>query len=209
MIVAVRPGEFDLVGGTCRADGDGAEMLGPLACDQADAAGRRVEEDRVARFHLVGAAQQVFGRHALQHHGRRLLVGNGVGYLHQAVGRNDAPLGIGTGADRISDAVARLQADHALTHFFHDACALAAGDQRQAARCRIETGAIINVDEIEADGGVTDENLPRPRPAGVRVFPDHHLGAAVGMDADRFRHGQASFAPSFGNNCNTPPMQKR
>ena len=46
VIVAMRPGELGLLGRADGADHGRAQMLRPLADDQADAAGGRVEQDR-------------------------------------------------------------------------------------------------------------------------------------------------------------------
>ena len=85
-------------------------MLQPLADDQPDAAGRGMEQDGLAGLHRIGAADEIFDGHALQHHGGRLAVGDALGQLDGAVGRIEPGLGIG--AERpggIGDAVARLQ----------------------------------------------------------------------------------------------------
>ena len=92
------------------ADHGGAEMLGPLAEDQADAAGRGVEQDGVAGLDLIGLADQVLRRQALQHHRRGGLVVDAVGQLQQAVGRDQPRFGIGAERRRaIGDAIAGLQ----------------------------------------------------------------------------------------------------
>ncbi len=54
---AVRLREFQFVGRAGRADDGRTEMLGPLAGDEADAARRRMHEERRARPDLVGLAQ--------------------------------------------------------------------------------------------------------------------------------------------------------
>ena len=68
MVAAMCAGERGLLVASHGADDRGAEMLGPGAQDQPDAAGGRMHQDRVARLHLGGAMQQIFRRHALQHH---------------------------------------------------------------------------------------------------------------------------------------------
>ena len=58
------------------ADHGRAEQPRPLAQDEADAARRRMDEDRVARLYRIGPEQQIFGGEALEHHRRRRLVGD-------------------------------------------------------------------------------------------------------------------------------------
>ena len=56
VVRAVLLGELGLVLRADGADHVGAEMIGPLAGDQADAAGRRMDEDVVALLHLGRSA---------------------------------------------------------------------------------------------------------------------------------------------------------
>ena len=92
------------------ADHPGAQRLGPLAQQQPDAARRRVDEDGLAGPHAVGAMQQVFGGHALQHQRRRRLVVDLVRQHHDLVRRQGADADIGARRRAgIGDAVARQQ----------------------------------------------------------------------------------------------------
>ena len=93
-----------------RGDHGRAEMAGPLHQQLADAAGRGMDEDDVARLHGVDVMQQETGGDALQQAGSGDLVANIVREMNQQFGRHDAPLAIG--ADRrtgIGDAVADRQ----------------------------------------------------------------------------------------------------
>src|SRR4051794_38665972 len=60
------PGEFRLGLRARRADHGRAERLAPLAQQQADAASRRMNEDRVALLHLERAAQEILRGQSLQ-----------------------------------------------------------------------------------------------------------------------------------------------
>ena len=91
-------GELGLFVAADGADHGGAEMLGPLAEDQADAAGRGMQQDGVAGFDAIGLADQILRGQALQHHGGGGLVVDAVGQLEQAIGRDQPRFGIG--ADR-------------------------------------------------------------------------------------------------------------
>ena len=84
---AVLLGDFGLVLGADGADDGGAEMVRPLAGDEADAAGRGVDQADRALADLVGAVEQILHGHALEHHAGGLLVADIVGQLHGAVGR--------------------------------------------------------------------------------------------------------------------------
>ena len=80
MIETVGLGQFDLVGRTGGADHRGAEMFPPIARRSASmlpaAAWKRMVSPALT---FEGAQQQILRRHALQHHGCRLLVGDAVG----------------------------------------------------------------------------------------------------------------------------------
>ena len=89
VIAAVGPGEGGLGVAADGADDGGTQMLGPLAGDEADTPGGRVEEDRVTTLHPVRATEQVLGGQALQHHRGSLLVADR-GRLEPGVPRNHA-----------------------------------------------------------------------------------------------------------------------
>jgi hypothetical protein len=85
-----------------------AQVVQPLAGDEADAPGGGMEQDRVTGLHVIGSANEVFGGHALEHHRRALLGIDGLGQLDQPVGGDHPRLGIGTGRSAgIGNAVAR------------------------------------------------------------------------------------------------------
>ncbi len=63
----------------------------------------------VSRRAAIGLAQQVAGRHALQHHGGGGDVVDGVGQLDEAIGGDEPLVGIGAEDTRIGDAVADLE----------------------------------------------------------------------------------------------------
>ena len=68
MVAPVRRGDRGFFVRAHCADHGCAEMLGPLAHDQAKAAGGGVNENRIARLHLVGLQQQGSRSHAPDHH---------------------------------------------------------------------------------------------------------------------------------------------
>src|SRR6185503_14682268 len=61
VVAAMGLGERRLLVVADRADHRGTEMLGPLADDETDTAGRGVDQDRLARLHDMGAADLLLG----------------------------------------------------------------------------------------------------------------------------------------------------
>ena len=82
MIAAMRAGDLGLLLAADGADHGRAEMLGPLAHDQADAAGGGMDQDGVAGLHRIGFVQQIARGHAADHH-------RGGGALVDAVRQRD------------------------------------------------------------------------------------------------------------------------
>jgi hypothetical protein len=121
VVAAVGLRELGLVRAAGRADHRGAQVLRPLAGDQADAAGRGVEQDRVAGVDLVGLAQQVLCGHALEHHRRRLLVGDGVRAAAPAPWPGRPAVGVGAQRAGVGDPLPDLDLRHALAHRLDDA----------------------------------------------------------------------------------------
>jgi hypothetical protein len=78
MVAAMSLGERGLRVTADGADDGGAQRLGPLTRNQANAASRRMEQDGVAFLDPIGLPDEVLGRHALEHHCGSLLVGDAV-----------------------------------------------------------------------------------------------------------------------------------
>ena len=57
---------FVLVSRQCRSRSHPGPS--PIGIDEADTSSRRMHQDGIPLLHLVGAAQQILGRHALHHH---------------------------------------------------------------------------------------------------------------------------------------------
>ena len=79
MVTAVRQRGRDLGVGADGADHGGAQRARPLRQDHAHAAGRGVDQHRVAGLDHVQAPQQVLGRQAAQQRGTGDLLGDVVG----------------------------------------------------------------------------------------------------------------------------------
>ena len=186
MLVAVRLGELRLLLRAHGADRGHAELLQPLTGDEADAAGRGVPQHRVALLHLVGGMDQVVHRQALQHHRRRLLVADALGHLHHAVGGHDARFAVRARQAGIGDPIAFLQILYARTHGVDHAGAFIAGDRRDLHR--IKPGALVGVDEVDADGGVPDSHLSRAGVAHRHVVDLQHFGPALLVKTDCLGH---------------------
>ncbi len=182
---AMRQRQFTLL---LRADGaDQLHTKGarPLAGDQAHAPGCGVEQDRLAGLQRVGRAKQVLHRQALQHHGGCRLERDRIRELDDDRGRHHAQVGVGAvGPAGVRDAVARLHVGHALAHRLDHARAFLA--QAAGQRLRIQAGAKVHVDEVQADRVLAQQDLARPGRAHVDIDIFHHLGAAIGGDADCF-----------------------
>src|SRR6185295_7240947 len=88
VVTAILLGEFGLFLGADGPDDGGAEVVRPLACNQANAARGRVYQAHGALLDLVGAVDQVLNGHALEHHAGGLLVGNIVGQFYRAIRRH-------------------------------------------------------------------------------------------------------------------------
>ena len=150
-----------------------------------------MKQNRVARLDAIGLADQILHGETLQHHRSRGLVVDTVGQLEQPVGRDEPHFGIG--AERgcaIGDAITWLQVGDACAHLLDDSRPLAAKAAWQLHR--INTGAIIDVDEVEPDGGVADARLACPGLADIDLFPDQDFGTAGLVKADGVRHGNNS-----------------
>jgi hypothetical protein len=75
---------------------------------------------------------------------------------------------------------------HAVAHRFDDTGAFHAQAQRQ--RVLVQAGALVDVDEVQADGVVADADLARAGLAHGQVDELHLLGAAVLADLDGLGH---------------------
>ncbi|MCY1520145.1 hypothetical protein D9M68_549160 [compost metagenome] len=185
---AVRQRELALGIAAGRADELQAERLGPLAGDEAHAAGRGMEQHEVARLQAFGGQrllQQVLRGEALEHHGRAGLEGDVVGQFAHALGGHHAQFAVGAGRlARVGGAVAHLQVRHALAHCLDDARGFHAQLQRHLER--VQAGALVGVDEVQAHGLVADADLAGAGLAHLDLDDLQFLGTAVAVDTDGF-----------------------
>ena len=147
-----------------------------------------MQQNRVAGFDAIGLPDQILRGQALQHHRGGGLVVDAVRQFQQAIGRDQA--GFGIGADRrgaIGDAVAGLDVRDAGADFLDHARGLAAKPARQLRR--IKPGAVVDIDEVQADRGVADTGFAGTGLAELDLLPDQNFGAAGFVEADGMRHG--------------------
>ena len=147
----------------------------------------------MAGFDLEGLVQEVPDRQPLEHQDGALLVGDVVGQLDQLVGRDHPLAGIAAEREIIGDAVAGVKIGDARADGHDLAGGLVAGDERQPRRL-VEAGAEVDVDEIQADGMLTDADLARSRRRHVHVlihqgFRTPHLVHAHGLGHDSLSLG--------------------
>src|SRR6185369_8300188 len=163
------------------------EMIRPLARQSADAAGGRVEQDRVARLYAVRAAQQEPRGQALQHQRSGRFVADRIRDRDRAIRRNVGDLRIrAERSGSISDAIADFPARDVLSDLFDDTGSFEA--EARWKRQRIEPAAVIRIDVVEPDRTMADAHPSRHRAAGVGLLEAKHFGAAVLVNANCARH---------------------
>jgi len=146
-----------------------------------------VEQDGLARLHLVGAPQQILRGHAFQHHRRRGFEGNTLGQDDQAIGRHGAHLGIGAGsAAGISNAIARSDLRDPGPCGLDHAGAFVSHPRRKSDL--VQSGALVDVEKIESASLVTHPRLARTGVPDLNVFPFQNFGPALLLDSNRFGH---------------------
>ena len=138
--------------------------------NQGDIAGQQVD-------HVLG---QVAGSHALEHHRGGIARADRIGDAHDPISRDDAVGGIGAQARRAADLVPHGNATDARTH--RNDMARTFRSQRQGQGGGVEAGAIIGVDEIEADRILRDQHFAFTGRARIETLAFDRLGAAMGPD---------------------------
>jgi hypothetical protein len=169
-----------------------AERVRPLARDQADAAGGSVPYQEIARRERPlgpGPPQEVLHRQALQHHRGAAREVDRVRQARHRDRRHVAHLGVAADLRRrVRDPVARRDVRDPRAHRLDAAGALGAEHGRQLHR--VEPGAVVDVDEVDAARVVADADLAGPGLAGiVDLHMLQDLGAARALDLDR-SHGR-------------------
>ena len=166
--------------------GDGVRAPGkePACKRGADAAAAAVDEQRAAgRESAELEGRQEDGQEDLRDPGG-LLVTDRSRYLDEAVGRDVAQVCVASRlAEHIGHTVADPEATHATPDGRHSARRLASETAGQ--RHRVKTGPVVDVDEVETDGGVAHRDFARGAD-DVGLSGANALHQAVGVD---HRHG--------------------
>ena len=158
MFAAIGEREIGLGLGADRADDMGANRARPLTGEKADAAGGGMDQHAMMRLDLEGLVQEVPDRQPFEHQHRALLMGDVVGQFDEFLGGNLTLRGVAAEIEIVGDAIAGMEVDDAGTDRDDLARGLVARDERQTRRL-VEPGAVIDVDEIEADGMLADTDL--------------------------------------------------
>jgi hypothetical protein len=169
------------------ADDGHAEVLEPLAEDQAHPSGRGVDQDRLPALHLERPADEVPGREALEERGGGLLVGDALGDRRQAL-RGVVPRR-GVRAQRhagVRHPVAHLRRRHPGTDGGHHTCRLLADPAGELER--VVPVALVHVDEVQPDRAVLDRDLARTGRRHLDLLQDHHLRASLLLQPHRQWH---------------------
>ena len=185
-MAAVGLGERGLFLGRHRAEYGGAKCGGPLAQEDAHAAGGGLYQHDIAGADLVNLAQQILRRHALQHHRRRRLVSDPVGNFDQAIGRDDTRFTVAARNRRIGHPIAGLELGDLGANGLDHAGALVAGNERQAERK--PPGALYDLDIVQSDRSVAHPHFVRPDVADLDLFPAQDFRAAKLMNTNRVGH---------------------
>jgi hypothetical protein len=132
--------------------------------------------------------EQVLRGQALEHHGRPGLEADRVRQHAHALGRHHAHLAVA--ARRLAGVggtVADLEVGHAFAHRLHDAGAFHAKLQRHGEG--VEPAALVDIDEVQADGLVADADLARAGVAHGHIYEFELFGATGLVDLDGKGHG--------------------
>ena len=185
MSAAVLLRELGLVVAADDADDHGAQRLAPLREQLADAAGRRMHDDDVALLHPVCVAQQITGGPTLEHEHGGVFVADSGRNFHETVRGDAARLGVRARyVVHVGDVVADLEPARFPAHRRDDAGRFAA-ESRGHLLLRIQPVAIVDVDEVEPDGGVMHLHLIRPRRCDLHVLEPHDLWSTHLVNTNR------------------------
>ncbi len=133
-----------------------------------------MKQDCLAFFHFKCAAQQVFNRHALQHHRCTSLKANAIGQTHDNSSRQVANLCIcPRGAAGVGNAITHFKIGDAFAHSQYFARAF--HTNRAGHVLRVQTGTKVNVDVVQANGFVFNLDFASTRLRHVDIDVLHHL----------------------------------
>lgn len=127
---------------------------------------------------------EIMGRHALQHAARGRFRVDIIGHRHKLSRWNYGVLGVGSRNHRISNSVALLYSGDALAHRIDDTRSLTA--ESAGSIHRIKTGAMVNIDKIDAARLDLDARFSRPRFGDGNVFVGQYFRSAVIVNSNGF-----------------------
>ena len=183
----MRPGDFRFLIRTYSADDRHAEGIEPLTRDQTDAAGGGMKQHSLAFFHLINATDQVLHGQSLQHHGGGFLVGNAGRYFDQFLRAHHTRFRISPGRTAgVGNPVARLDMVYARADGLDHASAFQADPTGQ--RQWIQTGAMVGIDEIQANRRVAHARLACSGLSDLDIIELQHFGPADFVESHRLGH---------------------
>ena len=169
--------------GADRRDPEGSQ---PLDRDESDAARCRMPQHPLPFFHCVRREDEIVHGETLEHHSGGLNVADALRELDEPVGRCESQRAIRSGQGRICDAIAGLQVANIRADRLDDSRALLSRDGRQ--RHRIESRALVGVDEIDANRGVAQQRLAGTGLADRHIHQLQDFGTAGRAELDRLGH---------------------
>src|SRR5262249_5020641 len=174
-------------------DDSGSEMPRPRTQDMAHAASSRMDQNMIARLHLVRSMQEILRGHSLQDQSRQLNViqRQVLGDLDQLVGRVKAPLTIRAewgkaGANSFADG----EPGDARTQLLDLTNSFETEDKRRIAdnhRVR-DACSMVRISEIDADGRAAETYLATLGNSDLDLLPHEVVGCAFLVDYRRHRH---------------------
>jgi hypothetical protein len=145
-----------------------------------------MEQHMIAGLQALNGAcfhEQVLGCEALEHHGGARFKGNVVGQFANALGGHHTLFAVAAWwLAGISGTIAHLEVCHALTHGFHNARSFHA--QLEGHGQGVQTAALVDVNEVQANGFVANANFTRPRLTDCDVDQFELFWTTVLVDLD-------------------------
>ena len=145
-----------------------------------------MHEDQVTRLDGIHLPDQHLRSHTLQHHRGGLIEGDCLRQFHQPIGLDEPHLGIAAGRTGIGHPIADFQTAHIRGDCLYGPCAFEARDKGK--RPRVVSGAMINVNVVQARGRLAQAHLTRPGLTDIDRCPVQNLGSARLPNLDRMRH---------------------
>ena len=192
MIATMPAGNLGLLPAADGANHGRAKMLGPLADDQADAAGGGMDQDEVAGLHRIRFVQQITGGHAADHHrGRRAFI-DAVRQHDHARGRHQPHFRIGSIRTRdATHAIANTEAQHVRADRVDHTRAFKADAGGKGAHA-VDAAAHQHVAIIHGDRLVTQAHLAAAGVGDDHVLELQYVGSAMPIEAERLGHRRLS-----------------